>query len=156
MRQTLSFQPVSSPYSLWLQMTQGLGAAGFPVTLCRIDHCGHKWQCRPEIPELFYFTAVWLGRKFLKCFHLKWGFPLELSCLPFIIMKQNSVDCAMGLSPNFLLNHLLVSIFFFQLVCKALQACLHVMDSAQNAGKNAESGIDACIYSTQTLLYECG
>lgn len=94
-------------------MTQGFGTAGFPVTLCRIDHCGHKWQCCPAIPELFYFTAVWLGRKFLKCFHLKWGFPLELSCLPFIIMKQNSVDCAMGLSPNFLLNHLLVSIFFF-------------------------------------------
>lgn len=129
-------------------MTQGLGAAGFPVTLYRTDHCGHTWQGHPAIPELFYFTAVWLGRKFLKCFHLKWGFPLELSCLPFIIMKQNSVDCAMGLSPNFLLNHLLVSIFFFQLVCIALQACLHVMDSAQKAGKNAEW--NRCLYLQHT------
>lgn len=86
---------------------KALGQQGFP------GHCGHKWQCCPASPEGFYFTAMWLGSKmFLKCFHLTWGFPLELHFLPFIIMKQNSVDWAIGLSPNFLPTHLLISIFF--------------------------------------------
>ena len=114
MRQTLSFQPVLSPYSLWLQRTQALGQQGLPGALCGVSRVVPTGQYCPEIPELSCFTALWLGRKkLLKRFHLTWGFPSELSRPPFIIMKQHSVDWAKGLSPNFLLNHHLVSAFFF-------------------------------------------
>lgn len=56
----------------------------------------------------------------------------------------------MGLSPNFLLNHLLVS-FFFKLVYKALQACLLVFIAPRQLAKMLWEWY-GCHEQTLTLL----
>lgn len=77
-----------------------------------VSHTRHQRHCcHPVIPQLFYFTACKAWR--LKCFRLTWGFPLELTCLPSVMTKQNSVDWARSLLSDYLCNQLLVPIFSF-------------------------------------------
>lgn len=101
----LSFQGVRSP-----------GSAGWARPLRQVSSAvrpwGYTWQWCPARPQLFCFTAPWpASEEALKCFHLTWwGFPLQLSCSPFVTMKQNSAEQTMDLAPTIFLDDLSFSI----------------------------------------------
>lgn len=151
MRQTLSFQPSRILICFGYRWHKALGWQGSP-SYHSINHHEHKWQRCPVIPQLSYFTVMWFGsKKLLKCFHLTMGFPFGVKLSPFIMMKQNSVDRALALSPNFLLNHP----FFFLVGVYSHPGHLHVTHSDQAAGRNTTRMVWMPVYTTHRHC-ECG